>query len=54
MIAVEYKPLKQKEFKALIGKGITFDTGGVNIKPTNFIEDMYLDKGGASALFSAF
>ena len=25
---------------ALVGKGITFDTGGLNLKPTGFIEDM--------------
>lgn len=26
---------------ALVGKGLTYDTGGLNLKPTNFIEDMY-------------
>lgn len=38
---------------ALVGKGVTFDTGGLNIKPTGNIEDMYLDKSGACAVFSA-
>lgn len=38
---------------ALIGKGITFDTGGLNLKPTGFIEDMHLDKGGAVGVIGA-
>lgn len=44
MICIEYKPLENEEFTALIGKGVTFDTGGNNLKPTNFIESMFLDK----------
>lgn len=36
------------------GKGIVFDAGGLNIKPTGFMEDMHLDKGGACAVLSAF
>jgi len=38
---------------ALVGKGLTFDTGGLNLKPTGFIEDMYQDKGGACAVIGA-
>jgi len=38
---------------ALVGKGITFDTGGLNLKQTGFMEDMYLDKGGACAVLGA-
>jgi leucyl aminopeptidase len=38
---------------AFIGKGITFDTGGLNIKGTGFMEDMYGDKGGACAVLGA-
>ena len=38
---------------ALVGKGVTFDTGGLNIKPTGSMEDMYLDKGGACAVIGA-
>ena len=30
-------------------KGITFDTGGLNLKPTNFIETMHYDMVGAHA-----
>ena len=38
---------------AMVGKGLTFDTGGLNLKPTRFIEDMHLDKGGACAVMGA-
>ena len=30
-----------------------FDSGGLNLKPTNFIEDMHLDMGGAAAALAA-
>jgi leucyl aminopeptidase len=38
---------------ALVGKGITFDTGGLNLKPSGFMEDMYGDKGGSCAVIGA-
>lgn len=39
---------------AIIGKGVTFDTGGLNLKPTNSIEEMYMDKSGACNSLAAF
>ncbi len=49
-----YKPSKAKNKKPLIlvGKGIVFDTGGLNLKPTGYIEDMKLDMAGAAAVIS--
>lgn len=38
---------------AFVGKGVTFDTGGLNLKPTGFMEEMYGDKGGACAVIGA-
>lgn len=38
----------------MIGKGVTYDTGGLNLKPGNSMANMYIDKGGASAVFGAF
>jgi len=38
---------------ALIGKGITFDTGGISIKPASGMEDMIWDMGGAGAVIGA-
>lgn len=39
--------LNKKLCIALVGKGVTYDTGGLNLKPTNSIENMHLDKSGA-------
>ena len=38
---------------ALVGKGVTFDAGGYNIKPTGAIEDMKIDMAGAAAVLGA-
>jgi len=35
---------------ALVGKGVTFDTGGISIKPAGGMEDMKWDMGGAGAV----
>ena len=35
---------------AFVGKGVTFDTGGISIKPAGGMEDMKWDMGGASAV----
>jgi leucyl aminopeptidase len=36
-----------------LGKGLTFDSGGLNLKPTGSIETMHMDKGGAAAVLGA-
>jgi len=41
---------KVKEPVAFIGKGVTFDTGGISIKPAGGMEDMKWDMGGAGAV----
>ncbi|WP_216895092.1 leucyl aminopeptidase [Nocardia alni] len=38
---------------ALVGKGITFDTGGISIKPAANMQDMTSDMGGAAAVIAA-
>lgn len=38
---------------ALVGKGITFDSGGLNLKPSGHIEDMRSDMAGAAACLYA-
>lgn len=49
LIILEYTGNKKDSFKtALIGKGITFDSGGQNLKPTGHIETMRSDMAGAS------
>lgn len=41
---------KSQDYTALVGKGMTFDTGGLNLKPTNGIETMRTDMSGAAAV----
>lgn len=38
----------------LVGKGITFDTGGISIKPAERMEDMKFDMSGAAAVLGTF
>lgn len=44
---------KQKKFLALVGKGVTFDTGGLQIKPGNAMSLMRKDMGGAATVTAA-
>lgn len=44
---------KQERPVALVGKGVTFDTGGISIKPAAGMEDMKWDMGGAGAVAGA-
>lgn len=36
-----------------VGKGVTFDTGGINLKPANALADMHMDMTGGAAVLSA-
>ena len=38
----------------LVGKGVTFDSGGISIKPAQSMEDMKYDMSGAAAVLGAF
>jgi leucyl aminopeptidase len=38
----------------LVGKGVTFDTGGISIKPAQNMEDMKYDMSGAAAVLGTF
>lgn len=50
-IIMEYKPKGATKTIGLVGKGITFDTGGINIKPSANLHWMKSDMGGAAAVF---
>ncbi len=54
-IVMEYVPenLQPKAKIALVGKGVTFDTGGLSIKPAANLHLMKSDMGGAAAVFGA-
>ena len=46
LIVIKFKNSKPKF--AIVGKGITFDTGGVNLKPSNHLSGMQYDMSGAA------
>lgn len=50
MIVSEYKPEHYSQTVALVGKGVTFDTGGISIKPSANMHLMKSDMGGAAAV----
>ncbi|MEO8552463.1 MAG: M17 family peptidase N-terminal domain-containing protein, partial [Kofleriaceae bacterium] len=53
-IHMTYKPAKKPKKKVcFIGKGVTFDSGGYSLKPSNAMEDMKVDMAGAAAVISA-
>jgi leucyl aminopeptidase len=49
-VVMEYAPRKAKKHVALVGKGITFDSGGISIKPAEKMEEMKFDMCGAAAV----
>ncbi len=56
LIIMEYKPEGSQSKKprlGLVGKGITFDTGGLSIKPSTNMGYMKSDMGGAAAVIGA-
>lgn len=51
MIVLKYQGLDQwKNVLGLVGKGITFDTGGISLKPAQKMHEMKMDMGGAAAV----
>lgn len=53
LVRVDYKPRGAKARLALVGKGITFDSGGLNIKPGESMYTMKCDMSGAAAVLAA-
>jgi len=59
LIVLSYEPsagsdkTESNELIALVGKGITFDSGGISIKPAAKMEDMKYDMGGGAAVIGA-
>ena len=55
VVVMRYDPPK-KDSRAplvLVGKGVTFDSGGLSLKPAGSMEDMKMDMGGAAAVVGA-
>jgi leucyl aminopeptidase len=57
LIVMTYEPAdgaaKDAPVMGLVGKGITFDTGGISIKPADGMEKMKFDMAGAAAMIGA-
>jgi leucyl aminopeptidase len=55
LIILRYRPAKTfgGDHLALVGKGVTFDTGGISIKPADGMEKMKYDMAGAGATIGA-
>ncbi len=53
LVRVEYAPRGARSKLVLVGKGITFDTGGLNLKPADGMYTMKCDMGGAAAVLAA-
>ncbi|MEM8886096.1 MAG: leucyl aminopeptidase, partial [Planctomycetota bacterium] len=52
LIEFDYKGAgAKKKSIAIVGKGVTFDTGGISIKPWSGMDEMKFDMGGAAAVF---
>ena len=50
LIKLSYIPERYKKTVAIVGKGITFDSGGLNIKTGNYMLEMKSDMAGAAAV----
>jgi leucyl aminopeptidase len=53
-IVLEYRGAGNAAPIALVGKGVTFDSGGISIKPAQSMEDMKYDMSGAAAVIGTF
>jgi len=50
LLLMEYRPERAKKTVTLVGKGVTFDSGGINLKQSGSLEDMKMDMAGAAAV----
>ena len=50
LIHLAYKPKKAKKIISLVGKGLTYDSGGLSLKPATSMVTMKMDKAGACAV----
>lgn len=55
LIVLEYSgAAKSTQPTVLVGKGITFDTGGISLKPPPTMDEMKFDMSGAASVFGTF
>ncbi|MBW1893381.1 MAG: leucyl aminopeptidase [Deltaproteobacteria bacterium] len=49
MVVMEYNPVKSTKEIVFVGKGVTFDSGGINLKSADGLDSMKMDMAGAAA-----
>jgi leucyl aminopeptidase len=52
LVELTYAPEGASRHVALVGKGITFDTGGISLKPSDAMETMKMDMAGAATVLA--
>tara|TARA_B100000945_G_scaffold97292_1_gene76130 strand:+ start:1268 stop:2731 length:1464 start_codon:yes stop_codon:yes gene_type:complete len=50
IVIMEHMPIKSQEPIVIVGKGITFDTGGISLKPSPNMDEMKYDMSGAGSV----
>jgi leucyl aminopeptidase len=53
LVRMAYQPGRPRKHVAIVGKGITFDSGGLSLKPTDAMVTMKSDMSGAAAVLAA-
>ena len=53
LVRLQYAPASATRSVSLVGKGITFDTGGISLKPAPGMDDMTSDMTGAATVLGA-
>lgn len=53
LVILDYSPVKPEKTIMLVGKGLTFDSGGISLKPAQGMMDMKYDMCGGAAALSA-
>ncbi len=55
LLHLTYRPVKKSKKRiVLVGKGVTFDSGGLSLKPAEGMMDMKIDMAGAAAVLAVF
>ena len=54
LIIMDHNPPGAKKTLCVVGKGLTFDTGGISIKPSGKMDEMRYDMCGGAAVIGLF
>lgn len=54
LVILDYRPPSYRKTVCVVGKGLTFDSGGISIKPSSKMDEMRMDMCGAGAVLGLF